>query len=116
MGEPAPRKTHRLKAATLLESVLAMSLMAGALSFAVGLYSRILASDHAADRMRAWALTEVVLAGRLQNGGIDVPRSTRFEIKVSGTPIAPGVTELTITCTRGGRALLERKCIIPSRP
>ena len=114
-----PSRKGRLIAATLLESVLAMGLMATALSFAVGLHFRILASDKASDLMQAWSMTERVIA-QYETGAAPFGSSAseandpRYELTVSEKAYAPGSIELTITCTRHQRRVLQRQCIIPA--
>jgi hypothetical protein len=122
MGKLAPVRAARLKAATLLESVLAMGMMAAALSFAVGLHFRVLSSDRSADRLQAWTLTEQVFAQRatmaiapsIASEAADPNGSLRTEVQER--TVAPGLVEVTITCSRGERTILERRGILPIRP
>lgn len=120
MENIATSRKGKLTAATLLESVLAMGLMATALSFAVGLHFRILASDKAADLMQAWSMTESVIAqyeagsDTWRSAGSDAT-SARFELTISEKAYAIGLTEISIICERHQRQILQRQCIIPSR-
>jgi hypothetical protein len=116
MGSDHTRHGHRLKAATLLESVLAMGLMAGALSFAVGMYSRTLAADRSSDRLLAWAITEAVIATRDQVDQPAPPAPPHIAVDIQEQVIAPGLVQLTIRCSRGERTLLTRSVIQPLRP
>lgn len=110
------RSRHRLKAATLLESVLAIGLMAAALAFGTAMYGRVLGADHAMERLRAWALTEEILTARSQ-ALPDQPWDThRFNVSLSETPIGQGLVLVTIRCARGDRELLQRSTIQPLRP
>jgi hypothetical protein len=97
-----------------MESVLALGLMATALSFAVGLHFRLLTSDHSADRLQAWALTEEVIAAREQPSSLVTPGTGSLSLAVSERPYALGLSELTISCTKGDRSILVRRCIVPA--
>ncbi|MBK6881993.1 MAG: hypothetical protein IPH05_03415 [Flavobacteriales bacterium] len=114
MGKDRTPTTQRLVAATLMESVLALGLMATALSFAVGLHFRLLTSDHSADRLQAWALTEEVIAAREQPSSLVTPGTGSLSLAVSERPYALGLSELTISCTKGDRSILVRRCIVPA--
>ncbi len=103
---------QRLKAATLLESVLAMGLVAAAMSFAIGMHARILGADRSADRMQAWAVSERMIAERMNGADGDTPVVNGLEVEVEETGVAPGILRIDITCSRNGRQVLSRSCII----
>lgn len=113
MGKDAPRVGSRLPAATLLESVLALGLLASAMAFAMALYFQLMTTDRSADRLQAWMLTELVLADPAHT----LPAaSAGLVLGVSERSYAPGLIELTITCTKAGKPILIRRCIQPDRP
>lgn len=120
MGKNGSRQTKKLKAATLLESVIAMSMMAAALSFAVGLHFRILHSDQGADKVQAWALTEELLAHRSTGSWVEqIERNEdfkHFEIQINEEVHSPGLIDISIVIHKGKALLLERRCIIPGSP
>lgn len=103
----------RLKAATLLESVLAMGLVAAALSFAIGMHARILGADHSTDRLQAWALSERIIAARMSGSEGEVPLVHGMDMEVTEMRVAPGMVHIHIVFARNGRAVLSRNSIIP---
>ncbi len=118
MERLALRRQGRLKAATLLESILAMGLMAASLAFAVGLHSRILLSDHAPERIQAWALTEEVLERQRARAGTVMEGTSQqgpFTVVVTEKPYASGLSRLSIACSLGTHRILERQCLIPAK-
>ena len=64
MEHPRRPLRSRIKAATLLESVLALALLAGALSFGVYMHFRVMSSARSGDRCEAWSMSERVADGR----------------------------------------------------
>ena len=119
MGTKQSTKRGKLSGATLLESVLALGLMATALSFAVGLHFRIAASDRAMELLQAWSFTEVEVATHQVWGyGLgtnDEADRTPFLIERTERAVGPGLVELTIRCVRRERVVLTRRCILPSQ-
>jgi hypothetical protein len=99
-----------------LESVLALGLMAAVLSFAVGLHFRLLSSDHSGDRLQAWALTEEILVSRENDIATGARELGKFHIVVGEEPYAPGIVQVVISCSRGERTVLTRRCLLPARP
>lgn len=114
MGRNPPHMTFKLKAATLLESVLAMALIATVLSFAVGLHAHILSSDKAADRLQAWALTEEILAQRERGAPYGMIKCAGISVVTAETVYAPGMVELMMVCSKDEKIFLERRCILSS--
>lgn len=113
MGRLRSTLNRRVPAATLLESVLALALLAGALSFGVYLHFRIQATDHLADKLQAWSLSEQLL-----RTGIAPPASTEATVSSGALqatlrrePLTAACDRITITCTKGERQVLERHLI-----
>ncbi len=61
----------RLKAATLLESVVALSLLASIVSFAVLMQSRVIAAHTSEDKVHAWMYSEESLHEFRQTGEVE---------------------------------------------
>ena len=103
----------RIRASSLLESVLALALLAGALSFSVGLHFRVLTADRSSDRLQAWSLSESLAAAPLSDG-------REATLQVDGmigervlSPYAPGLYEAHIRVQRNGHDILDRRLMIP---
>lgn len=111
---PLPRN-RRLKAATLLESVLAMGLLAAVMSLAVLMHARTLATSRGQVRLRAWAATETALVGIAHGVPVDHawPAPPGLTLKAEGTVIAPGLRSVRLSCSGATGVLLERHVILP---
>lgn len=100
----------RLKAGSLVESLLALTLLAGALSSGVWIHARVLTSDKALERVQAWQCTETLLEGpdALLKDEIEVDG---FRIRVDRTTVAPDVERIQLVCSFGGREVLTRRTL-----
>lgn len=104
-------RNGRLMASSLLETVLAMALMGGALSTALWMHMRVLATDRAMLRLKAWSMTEELLAGGAPSSQDGAPGGITMETQHE--VIGPGMERIRFTCTHGGRTLLVRHVIQP---
>ena len=112
----SPKRRGRLKAATLLESVLAMGLLAAIMSLAVLMHARTLTSARAGMRMQAWSATEAALVAVAEGASLDRTWEAPpgMALAVEGTAIVPGLRSLRLVCTNGNGVLLERRVILPA--
>jgi hypothetical protein len=108
------RTTRRLRAGSLLESVLALTVIAGAMSAAVALHTQVITSDKAMDRLCAWSAIQGAL-GEPWNG----PGTTTIEV-VPGwpvertvTPTGPELVRMDLICSDHGRVILQHSVILP---
>lgn len=111
----APPSRARLKAATLLESVLALALLAGASSIAMVIYQRTLATSRAFQRAAAWSATERVLDDLVHYpAGTTEELGGGLELTVDVVPAGKGLQAMTFTCAEGDRTILERRVLLPA--
>ena len=111
MGKAHASSAGRLSASSLLETVLAMALVGSALSFALWMHMRVLATDRAMLRLRAWSITEEWLTGRGEHPLADLPSS--ISLHVDRSPLDARMERVIFTLTHGGRELLVREVIQP---
>lgn len=106
-----------LQAATLLESVLAMGLLAAVMSLAVLMHARTLASGRAYARMQAWSASEAALAAIAEGAPLDRTWEAPpgMTLTAEDAVIAPGVRTVHLTCTNGAGTVLDRRIILPAR-
>jgi hypothetical protein len=105
---------YRLRAGSLLESVLALTLIAGALSAAVALHAQVLGSDRALERISAWSAIQGALAGPWPAAGrSSVEPMPGWPVEGTVTLIGPGLVRLDLVCTRHGRPVLDHSVIRP---
>jgi hypothetical protein len=114
-------KKGRLMAATLLESVLALGLMAMALSFAVGLHARLHSADRGKDLLYAWALTEQEMArqealGPVKHDNRRTELEEGFVLAVQADRIGPRLQRVTYSVVRYDRTVLQRRFVTPWVP
>jgi type II secretory pathway pseudopilin PulG len=117
MGTDSNRYTVKLKAATLLESVIAIGMVSAALSFGIAMAFSVIRADTSAEELEAWAGTELRLEQRL-SGDVSIPGSSQntFICKEGETPYSSGITQWSIEIWKGDRLLVQRKCLIPIKP
>jgi hypothetical protein len=106
----------RVKAATLLESVLALALLAGALSFGVYMHFRVMSSARSGDRCEAWSMSEQVAEEVMRTGAFSGTPSDKegWRIDVAQRANTASLEQWTITCTKGTRVLLVRELLAPT--
>lgn len=114
MHHPVP-KGH-LRGSTLLESVLAMGLLAGVMSLAVLMHARTLTTFKGYARMQAWSATDAALAGIADGLPLDRtwPAPPGTILTVEGTTIAPGLRRIHLSCKGGTGIILERQVLLPA--
>jgi hypothetical protein len=106
--------TKRLPGGSLLESVLALCLIAGALSAAVALHSQMLGSDRAMDRLGAWSAMQAVLKEPIVGPGVHhFEQVDEWSVERRVSVIARQTVRVDMTCTRNGRVALEHSIIRP---
>jgi hypothetical protein len=105
-----------VKAATLLESALALALLAGALSFGVYMHFRVMSSARSGDRCEAWSMSERVAEEVHRTGAFSGTSSAKegWRIDVAHRANSAALEQWTITCTKGTRVLLVRELLVPS--
>ena len=116
MEHPRRPLRSRIKAATLLESVLALALLAGALSFGVYMHFRVMSSARSGDRCEAWSMSERVAEEVMRTGSFSGTPSDRegWQIDVTHRANTDSLEQWTITCTKGNRVLLIRELLAPT--
>lgn len=102
----------RLKAGSILESVLALSLLAGALASGVWIHARTLSTDRSQAMVQAWGVTECLLADPASyTPSSDPVVMDGMEVTVQRETIGGHTVRLTFTCRRSGQVVLERRTI-----
>ena len=116
MEHPCRALRRRVKAATLLESVLALALLAGALSFGVYMHFRVMSSARSGDRCEAWSMSERVAEEVMRTGTFSGTPSAKegWRIEVAHRTNAAALEQWTITCIKGTRVLLVRELLAPT--
>lgn len=116
MEHPRRPLRRRIKAATLLESVLALALLAGALSFGVYMHFLVMSSARSGDRCEAWSMSERVAEEVMRIGTFTGTPSAKegWRIDVAHHANTAALEQWTITCTKGNKVLLVRELLAPS--
>jgi hypothetical protein len=105
---------HRLRAGSLLESVLALTLIAGALGAAVALHAQVLGSDKALERISAWSAVQSALEEPWPaTGGHKVEPVAGWPVEGTVTAIGPGLVRIDLVCTRHRKPVLHHSVIRP---
>jgi hypothetical protein len=107
-----PRK-GLVAASSLLESVLALGLLAGAMSIAVLVHSETLMSDHATAHLQAWSMTEEAI-NRLETTGKaeSAVTSDNMSLTMEVSMLDRGCEHVRLTCLEGSHVILERDVIL----
>lgn len=107
-------RTLRLRAGSLLESVLALTLIAGALSAAVALHAQVLGSDRALERISAWSAVQGALAEPWPTAGsTSVEPVPGWPVEGTVTLVGPGLVRIDLVCLRHGKPVLHHSVIRP---
>ncbi|HEY0976983.1 MAG TPA: hypothetical protein VGE21_05890 [Flavobacteriales bacterium] len=109
-----PRTSHqgRLKAASLLESVLALGLLAGVLSMAACMQFHLLDGDRSGVRLKAWALVEQELARSVPSA--PPAADGAWEVRTAVEQMGRGYRKVLFICEKEGEVVLERTVILPA--
>lgn len=103
----------RLAASSLLESVLALGLLAAAMSIAVLLHFETITSDHAPARLEAWSMTEEAVSGLESTGKAGTfVASDGMHLTIKTSMLGRGCERAHLTCWQGETIVLERNVII----
>lgn len=114
MGTITTFRTFKVSGSSLLEGVLALTLIGTVLSFAMWMHLRILATESSTDRIQAWAISEEML-WRVERNDPAMTPSEHFEgmeASVERQLHSEGTLLVTVTCSRAGRTILVRRSII----
>lgn len=100
-------------ASSLLESVLALGLLAAAMSIAVLIHFQTVLSDHASVRLEAWFLTEEAIIEIEATGKADVAMaSPDMRLTMKMIVLGEGQESVHFVCLKGEEVILERDVII----
>ncbi|MDQ3101439.1 MAG: hypothetical protein M3R08_08630 [Bacteroidota bacterium] len=82
----------------------------------MSIHFRIISNDRATDEMAAWALTEELIARRM-NGEMELSTNgtVPFETRILEETYGDGQVKFTVTVNKGLHEILVRRCILPTQ-